>query len=54
VHAISVEIIRECVQLSLQVDRAPEEHVIAISRRTVPLSRSTNECAIGAQETDFA
>ena len=29
-HAVCVVIIRECVQLSRQVDRVPEEHVIEI------------------------
>ena len=29
-HAVRVVIIRECIQLSRQVDRVPEEHLIEI------------------------
>jgi hypothetical protein len=51
VHAVHVVIIRECVQLSPQVDRVPEEHVIEIfvernsGTRIVPQFRARSRYA---------
>jgi len=53
VHARSVVIVPKCIQLPHQIRYVPEEDAVKYSRRTVPISRSTNGCETGAYGTDL-
>jgi hypothetical protein len=53
VDASAVVIGAEFLEFSVKVDRIPEERVVQISRRIVPISRSTNGCDVGAYGTDL-